>query len=37
MHDVVDGAERACLVEEVLCKTGGWAVVVEGTPVFIVT
>jgi hypothetical protein len=36
LHDVV-GAEGVCLVEEVLCETGGWAVVVESTYVLIVS
>jgi hypothetical protein len=31
MHDVVDGAERVCFVEGVLCEAGRWAVVVKGT------
>jgi hypothetical protein len=34
LHDV-DGAEGVRLVEEVLCETGGWAVV-ESTFAFIV-
>jgi hypothetical protein len=36
MPDVVDGAERVCFVEEVLCEAGRWAIVVEGMFVFIV-
>jgi hypothetical protein len=36
LRDVVDGADGVCLVEEVLCETGGWAVVVENTFVLLV-
>jgi hypothetical protein len=36
LHNFVDGAERVCLIEAVLCETRGWGVAVENTSVLLV-
>jgi hypothetical protein len=36
LHDFVDGTKGVCLVEKVLCETGGWGVAVKSMSMLLV-